>query len=342
MNTKQTRINSIVLGVILLLIFNTDHFGQSKVATTIGQFLKIDPSAKVSSLAGAGTSLYSEASSVYYNPASLGMIEDFSVQFTNTQWLADIDFNYAIAVVPVESVGSFSLHFLSLNSGEMLVRTVENPHGTGERFSVNNIALGLGYGLSLTEKVAVGFLVNFIQESIWNSSISTFGINIGVQYRVSENSLTIGASVSNFGPKAQYDGRDLFVDYDFDADKYGDNDGLPAELRTDEFTLPTLFRVGVSYPIIISNSNKIIMTVDALHPNDNNESIRAGLDWQLTNNFNVRAGYRDLFMEDSEGGLTLGAGINVKLMDYKFLFDYAWADYGRLENVHRFSLGIGL
>ena len=119
----------------------------------------------------------------------------------------------------------------------------------------------------------------------------------------------------NFGPRAGYDGRDLYINYDFDPDKYGDNDLLPAELRTDAYSLPTSFRVGVSYPLIINEDNKVTIAIDAFHPNDNTESISIGSEWQFLNSFSVRGGYRDLFIPDSEGGLVLGAGVRVNVLE---------------------------
>lgn len=332
----------IVFLLLIIFSFFSSLSAQSKTGTTIGQFLKIDPSARASAMANASTSLYGEASSLYYNAASLGRLSNVDIQFTYNQWLADITYNYAVVAIPITGLGTCALQLTSLNSGEIDVRTVEFPKGTGERYSVTNFALGLGFGLMLTDRVSVGLQVSYIRETIWHSSLSTFGLNFGVQYQVEENGLTIGASILNFGPRAGYDGRDLYINYDFDPDKYGDNDLLPAELRTDSYSLPTSFRVGVSYPLIINEDNKVTFAVDAFHPNDNTESVSIGSEWQFLNTFSVRGGYRDLFVPDSEGGLVLGAGVRVNVLDsYNLRFDYAWADYGRLQQAHRFTIGLG-
>lgn len=332
----------IIFSLLIIFSFFSSLLAQNKTGTTIGQFLKIDPSARASAMANASTSLYGEASSLYYNSASLGRLTNVDIQFTYNQWLADITYDYAVIAVPITNLGTFALQLTSLNSGEIDVRTVEYPKGTGERYSVTNFALGLGFGLMLTDRVSVGLQVSYIQETIWHSSLSTFGLNFGVQYQVEENGLTVGASILNFGPRAGYDGRDLYINYDFNSDKYGDNDLLPAELRTDAYSLPTSFRVGVSYPLIINEDNKVTFAIDAFHPNDNTESISIGSEWQFLNSFSVRGGYRDLFIPDSEAGLVLGAGVRVNVLEsYNLRFDYAWADYGRLEQAHRFTISLG-
>jgi opacity protein-like surface antigen len=341
---KRGRVLPVIILMLILILLSAivNVFAQSKTGTTIGQFLKIEPSARAAAMGNAYSSLSGEASAVFFNPASLGRLQNNDVQFTHNNWIADIAYNYANVSLHLSEIGTLALQVTSLNSGEIDVRTVEQPLGTGEKYSVSNFAIGAGYGLMLTDRVSVGVVINYFQEKIWHSSLEGFAMNFGVQYQVEENGLTLGASVSNFGPRASYNGRDLFIDYDFDPKVYGDNDQLPAELRTDAYQLPTLFRAGISYPINIGSSNKILLAADAIHPNDNDEKVNVGAEWTFLENFSIRGGYRDLFINDSEGGLVLGAGINFSPIEsYKLRVDYAWADYGRLNNVHRFSIGIG-
>ena len=55
----------------------------------------------------------------------------------------------------------------------------------------------------------------------------------------------------------------------------------------------------------------------------------------------VRAGYKSLFLEDSEESFTLGAGFKQRLMgNMNIQFDYAYADFGRLGNTQKFSVGV--
>ncbi|KAB2908529.1 MAG: PorV/PorQ family protein [Ignavibacteriales bacterium] len=315
---------------------------QSKSGTTVGQFLKIEPSARNSALGNAGTALFGEATSLFYNPASLGRLQKVDAQFTYNKWLADINYNYAVAAVPLQGIGTVALQMTSLNSGEMIVRTVEQPLGTGERFSVSNFALGLGYGLMLTDRVSVGLQATYFQESIWHSNLVGFAVNIGVQYQVDVDGLTIGATLLNFGPRAKYEGRDAYINFDLDPAKFGDNDQLPAQFRMDEWGLPTTFRVGVSYPFKFSKDYKLTVAVDAFHPNDNNESISLGGELELLDLFYLRGGYRNLFLDDLEGGAVLGAGVKATISGgYVVRFDYSWADYGRLDRAHRFTFGVG-
>ncbi|MGB9663623.1 MAG: PorV/PorQ family protein [Ignavibacteria bacterium] len=329
--------------ILFLTLLSFQVFAQSKVATTIGQFLKIEPSARISAIGGSGTGQFGSSSSAFYNPASLGRIQNIDADFSLANWLADIQYNYGIVAVNVGDAGTFALQVISLNSGEIPVRTVEMPLGTGEKYSVTNFALGLGYGKLLTDRVSVGMIVSYFNETIWHSSLNGFFFNFGVQYQIVENGLTFGASVSNYGTRESYSGTDLYINYDFDPKKFGDNDRLPAELRTDEFTLPTTFRAGISLPVKFNENYKLTLSIDALHPNDNYESLALGGELKFFDTFSIRGGYRNLFIADAEGGLTLGAGADVNVLNsYRVRFDYSWVDYGRLKSVHRVTFGLNI
>ena len=85
----------------------------------------------------------------------------------------------------------------------------------------------------------------------------------------------------------------------------------------------------------------IILSIDASHPNNNYESINVGGEYTFNNIFSIRGGYKSLFLEDSEESFSLGAGFQQKLLDnVSIKFDYAYADFGRLDNIQKFSIGI--
>ncbi|HEX9007237.1 MAG TPA: hypothetical protein VF889_08075, partial [Bacteroidota bacterium] len=122
---------------------------------------------------------------------------------------------------------------------------------------------------------------------------------------------------------------------------HGQNPSLPAELFMDDFPLPILFRVGVGMPITIDSRNKLFVAADAFHPSDNRESVSFGAQWTFFDIFSVRGGYQNLFVPDSELGLTLGAGLQYSMDDNVTVhFDYGWADAGRLQKTQRMTLGV--
>jgi hypothetical protein len=283
--------------------------GQSKTGTTVGQFLLIEPSSRITGMGNAGATVYGEIQSAYYNPASIGLLTASGGQFTHCLWLADITYDYAGASLHLGDLGNLYASLTSLNSGEIDVRTAAQPEGTGEQYTVSDIAFGVGYGIRVSDRFSIGVQLFYLQETIWHSAMSAFSMNVGTIYQISPDGFRIGASVSNFGTRAKYDGRDLRILYDQNPNVYGDNATLPAELFTNDFPLPILFRVGVGMPFTIDENNKVLLVADAFHPSDNQESVSVGAEWTVLDMFSLRGGYQNIFLKDSEMGLTLGAGV---------------------------------
>ena len=55
----------------------------------------------------------------------------------------------------------------------------------------------------------------------------------------------------------------------------------------------------------------------------------------------LRAGYKSLFLDNSEEGLTLGVGLKHNFSSsFGIYVDYAYQDFGILDNSQHFSLGV--
>ncbi len=310
---------------------------QTKTGTTFGAFLLIEPSARIAAMGNAGATVTEGIDAVYYNPAAIGRTSRWGVDFTHSAWFADISYNYVATSIPMGRWGNGFLSVTSLNSGDMDVRTVAQPLGTGEQFSVSDIALAAGWGREITDRFSVGGQATYVQETIWHSSAGTAVLGFGTLYQVSDNGLRIGASLSNFGTRAKFSGDDLRVTYDADPTRYGDNGTLPAAQTTDPFLVPVLFRVGLGMPLRIDADHELRLAVDAKHPADNTESLSAGAELLYHRSVALRWGYQDAFQQDSEVGLTMGAGLQGQAGGRHYQADYGWADHGRLGDVHRFS-----
>lgn len=332
----------ILAGLLGLALAAGPAAAQVNTGTTVAQFMLIEPDARIAAMGNAGVSMYEGLRAVYYNPASIGRVKSFEAVFSHNAWFADITHDWVAIAVPLGERGTAYGTVTSLNSGEMDVRTVDQPLGTGERFKVTNIALSLGYGRQVSPRFAAGGQVNWAQETIWHTSMSTVTFNVGTFYRVSENGLRIGSSLSNFGTRGAYDGRDLRFTYDNVPDQNGDNSTLPGERFTDSFSVPVMFRVGLGLPVRLDDANRLMLVADAYHPNDNSESVSLGAEYALKDLLAVRAGWQNLFLRDTEVGLTLGAGLRARYEEVMYRIDYAWADQGRLGNSHRLTVVMSL
>lgn len=334
-----------VLSLVTMNLLSAQSSGRnvSKSGTTAAAFLEIPVSARAVSLGSAYSAIADDASSLYWNPAGSARLMQTEVVFSHMTWLADMGFDYSAVAVPVGSLGTIGISFTALSMDDMKVTTVEKPEGTGELFSASSIAAGVHYARNLSDKFSIGFTAKYIQETIWHMRASAFALDIGVLYTTEFfNNMKIGATISNFGTDMQMAGRDARYFYRVDPQKMGSNERIAMDIEMDSWSLPLNFQFGIATNIFESDIHRLTIAVDALHPSDNYESVNVGAEYTFYNAFMVRGGYRSLGLADSEGGLTLGAGINSGLFGggIDARLDYAYADYGRLKAANIITLAV--
>jgi hypothetical protein len=313
----------------------------TKVGTTAAQFMKLGVGARAIALGGTFVAQANDLSALYWNPAGLSNISGGAVQFSHTEYLADISYNYAAFGINVGQLGTIAASLLYLDSGDMEVRTTANPEGTGELFKKQDLALQLSYARALTDRFSIGTTFKFIREQIWHSSASAMAFDVGVLFTTPYENLRLGASMSNFGPKMQMSGRDIIFSTDPAPNQEGNVEIVNSEYLVDKFPLPLMFRVGLAWDAISTPNHQIVLMTDAAHPNDNSEYLNMGIEYQFRDLFALRSGYRNAFETDGEQGLTMGGGINLRIdRSTKVSFDYAYADFGRLEQTHWYTLNL--
>ena len=335
---------------IICFLANQNIYSQnvSKTGTTAASFLEIGVGAAANGMGGAFVGLANDASTLYWNVGGIATLTQYEAILVHTSWIADTKFDYAGLVIPLGDFGNIGFSFTSLSMDDMKVRTVEQPDGTGENFSAGDLALSISYARSLTERFSVGITAKYIKQSIWHMSSSAFAVDAGTLFRTDLlGGMTIGAVLSNFGTPMQLEGRDTRYFIRVDETKQGSNENIPTNIEMDSWDLPLHFQIGVSIPALQDDKYKLIVSADAIIPNNDYQSLNVGAEFSFLDYFLVRGGYNSFFLnsqyqKDSEGGLSFGAGVNSKMLLSTAVvnFDYAFRDFGKLNNVHSFSVGI--
>ena len=329
----------------------------TNVGTAGAQFLKIGPGARVDSLGGAFSALANDVTSIYWNPAGLSQLEKTSFSDTHTVWLADIRYNYLAFATPIEKVGTLGASITFLNVPDMEITTLAKPDGTGLWFSAWDAAVSLAYARQLYQKesgtsLSFGINAKYIHQQIHRESANGVAVDVGTLYHTGWRSLRIGMAFSNFGPEMHFTGPDLETGVEAAGDArnadyrpYPDttNPTRKAELETVAFPLPSNFRLGIAYDVIDFANNLLTLALDANHPNDNSERLNIGMEYWYRKMAAIRGGYKFRLGENwrnDEEGLTLGLGIHLNLGARMLSLDYAYADFGHLQQAHRVSLGL--
>ena len=338
MNIVLRRIFFFILIPFYLMGQNTDV---SKVATTSAAFLEIPVGAVAVGMGGAFVGVANDASAIYWNVGGISRIGKYDLHLSSMSWIGDTKFNFVGLVIPMGDDGALGFSFSGLSMSDMAVRTIEKPEGTGEFFSAGAISFGVSYARNLTDRFSLGITFKSIQENIWHMTAQGFAIDAGTYFKTDLfGGMVIGASISNFGSAMKLNGRDTRSFIRIDENKKGSNDRIPTNIELDSWDLPLTFRLGLSTIAIKNDIYKLKVNIDAIHPNNDYESLNIGGELTFLDIFSLRGGYNALFLKDREGGLSLGVGVNSTLLfsDTKFQFDYAYRNFGRLRNVHMFSL----
>lgn len=301
------------------------------VGTAVAQFLEIGVGGRGTAMGDAFTSLTNDAGSAFWNPAGLVGIQQRNLYTTYTVWPADISIGSFAFAIDAGNIGTFAISSAYLMTGDMDVTTVFQPEGTGESFSISNFSLGLSYARFLTDRLSIGLTTKMVREKYLDYGYTTWALDMGTIYRTGFHGLNLGMSILHFGPEVKFSGD--YIDYSdpksVDVDK-------PKTFET--YSLPINFRIGVSFNILETPTNRVTTAAEMMHPNNNLEQYNWGLEYCFNNMFFLRGGYR---FNIDEGGFTLGTGADLKVLgDRGVTVDYSFADLGILKSVHRFSFAI--
>ncbi|NOX67510.1 MAG: UPF0164 family protein [Chlorobi bacterium] len=335
----------IVVLFLTMIIFCNYSLAQnvSKTGTTAGNFLEISVGARAIGMGSAFVSLSNDATALFWNAAGISKLKQTEVILSHTNWIADTKFDFAGVVLLLGEFGTLGISFTSLSMDDMKVTTIEKPDGTGEFFSAGNLAIGISYSRMLTDRFSIGFTGKYIQEKIWHMTATAFAFDAGTLFRTDLlGGMIIGAAISNFGTPLQLEGRDTQYFIRIDETKKGSNESIPTNISLDKWELPLFFRIGVSTEAIKTGNFRLTVALDAIYPNNNYPSLNIGTELSFNDFLFIRGGYQSLFLDEAEGGLSFGAGVNSKMLFSESIvqFDYSYKDFGKLKFVHSFSLRV--
>ncbi len=390
MNMKSLSIHRLVSPVrnyltslvcLFVLLGGTGHllsaYGQAGSAAVV--FLKIEPDSRSAGMGNAGVALADNASAMFWNPAGLAYQQGTEFGLTHSNWLpefnADLFYEYFMAKKDFPGIGTFGAHVTYLFLGEHEGRDGQNnPTGT---FRSYDLAVGLSYGVKLTETFAIGTSLRFIYSNLApNTSVEgqetkagvVGAFDISALYRTrpftmgsTMGQFSAGFNLANMGPEVQYSDSDQ-------ADPIPTNIrfGYAFSVDFDEFNKLTfvndfnkdLIRVNANgeadpfYQAIFSSWSPIEVRTNAVQDDEaefetlsvfNQLTIGLGLEYWYNNLFALRSGY---FYEHPDNGnrkfMTLGAGIRYNIIGVDFSYIYAIEEESPLANTMRFSLLLNL
>ncbi|KQC10190.1 MAG: hypothetical protein APR54_00105 [Candidatus Cloacimonas sp. SDB] len=332
----------IVLLVVLLIpiLLNAEIF--PKVGTAGLQFLKLGVDARAIGMGKAYTAVTDDISSVYWNPAGLALTPKNQLLFSHTEWVADIQHEF-FAASRLTPLGSFALSVSVLHMDYMDITDEVTFGPTGETFTCYDLAAGLTYSNSFTDKFSFGFTVKYLRESLYEYAVDGVSVDFGSLYNTGWKNLTVGMALTNFGPDLQYEiDKDGDGQYDEDPFDLIDNDGdghIDEDRPEIPFKIPMNFSLGIVADLYAVDNHSVIGSFQLDSCVDRVETYNLGFEYKIST-FSLRTGYQ---FEYDEAGLSAGIGWRVPTKFAIFNIDYSYSDLGDLsesflKTPHRLTL----
>jgi hypothetical protein len=319
----------------------------SKVGTGGAQFLKIDAGARSVALGGAYVAMADDIFAMYWNPAGVARVNKKSIGGAHKNYIADLKHNYLGFLLPLNETSSLGFHTIFMSTDPIEITTIDQPRGTGTYYEYSNLAVGVSYSRWMTDRLTLGATVKYLRESIYRERAQGLAFDIGSLFDTGIYGIRLGMSLSNFGSSLRLDGPDIDAAVDTDPRSAGNRD-TPSRLRTLDWPLPLIFRMGVRLdlfgglnPQLKSDRNRLTAAIAINDPIDNNLRANYGLEYEWNRLVTLRAGYYSNY-DANTLGLTLGGGLNFNLGGKLFIIDYAYQDFGILDSVHQYSLKLEL
>ncbi len=329
-----------IIVLTALLVIPVVISAQSMVGTTAAYFLGIEVGGRSVGMGGAHVASVNDATALYWNPGAATQIRGNEALFVHSQYLAGTSFDFVASVFHMGGFGTIGLSATVLDYGNLIHTTIEDPDGTGLTFGATDMAIGISLARAMTDRFSIGGTAKFISQTIWHEQATSIALDVGTLYRTDFKGLVMGMSISNFGLPMHMTGSDLDHFYDIAEEMDGNNGKIVSTLETAYYNLPLVFRAGIVMDVFRNESMSLILAVDALHPNNNYESVNIGFEYELLKKFYARAGRKAIFLEDSEEGLTAGFGLLIPMRGLGIRVDYGYEYFGRLQDIQNFSLAL--
>ncbi len=302
----------ILTGFLMAAVISPGGVLAGDAGQTAAEVLRMGSGAARPAMGGAGLAAVSGPASLHYNPAGIALSRSNDLEFTYQQLVEDIgsgnlDYTYRINHWAAVAAG---LRYVSYGSEKEIDYDGNILRPTGSSFSGSDIVGSFGYG-ERWYNLSWGTSVKLLSLKIDVQTALALAMDAGVQWRspLPDLPLSAGLVLANLGTSVEFDS------------------------TSDD--LPLLTRFGISYdwsrdrdlPIPVSTHLDFEYQI-----NSGQTGVMAGLQWDVTDQVALRAGYDGNL--DIDGGLTAGFGYQ---LDDSMVFDYAIVPYGELGNLHKIA-----
>lgn len=340
--------------------------------TTAVEFLLMGAGARGMALGPAYSAIGRDVEALYYNPASLPLMEGMEASLTVMPYFADTRYLWTGVALPVAG-GEYGIGLSLSNFGfsdAPVYTEIDQENEGNQTYSVSETVLGLSFAHAFIDRFSGGFTLKLISDQLGQTSAFGAALDIGTNYHaeLAGKPISMAFVIQNLGRELKHSGSGLdFSAFPESPDPNFPEQGVdpaPARFEAQESPLPVVFRVGVAYDVVSSATNRLTLGGEFNEHLNNAPAFGFSSEFAWSpENAPVAAALRGSYayqpdnslsgQEEDEfagatadentglDGLALGGGLRFNVSDYQVRADYAWRHYGQLGSRNAFSVSLG-
>lgn len=328
MNIKAIALLLMALSLLWSSTCPAVGLGDQRVGTSSASFLRIGVGARAAAMGGAFVAVCDDVTAVAWNPAGLVLLERSEIAFAYTSWPADIGYSHlSFGMISGAIDGAIGLQ-LGVLSTELMETQEYYPYGTGRSFTFSDWLVGLTVAKRFTDRFSGGCAVKYIREElgveVGGPATSAIVLDAGTYYRIGPWNMRLAVALMNFGTQLTPDGT-----YEVQ------NGGEITESGYEGFSPAMEFKFGISMMPYDEPGFRTLFDIELVHPADNAETVRTGLEATISEVLALRAGYD---WNANEMKTSFGAGFMTTISRRQAGIDYAATLSEYMGTAHRLTL----
>jgi long-subunit fatty acid transport protein len=306
-----------IVTLFLISLLTTSSLSQNTY-----EFLRVDMSARAAALGGSFVSNHDDPNVIFYNPAGINLLTETPISFSFVKHLLDINLASLSYSMEFEEIGRFGGAVKYINYGTF---TEADEFGNrGGEFGAGEVAFILGYANALDQNFSYGANVKFIYSKIADRNSTGLGFDVGLNYLVPEENLSVGFAALNIGTQM--------------TSYYETKEELPLDIvigvskKLEHLPL----RLSLDFHKLNADRDDFAQRLKAFS---------VGAEFTLSKVLRLRFGYdnerrTELKVGTSAGIAGFNAGLGAVISNYTF--DYGFSSMGVIGALHRVSVSTTL
>ncbi len=340
----------VLMAVIMLPVHDANAGNKDRAGQAGADELLINPWARSSGWGGANVATIRGLEGIFNNVAGLAHTPKTEIIFSYADWMKGADIalmSFGLAQRVGES-GVFGFSIMSLNFGEIEIRTIDLPDGGIGKFSPRYLNINISYAKAFSNSIFGGLNIKVISESISDASAQGIAFDAGIQYVTGElENIKFGITLRNVGiGKMKFSGDG----YSLQTTVPNNDNQFTTTQRGASFEIPTQLVIGAGYDFLFDDS-RFTLAGSFISNSFKKDQFALGGEFSFKDYVQVRASYTyeegitkpvtDPERTNSERGFSGGLTVQVPLKKESksvFAIDYSYRPMENFSTVHTFGV----